>query len=246
MPNGSLIDAAGRPTNDPGTGFIADHAGALLSFGKPPQGIRPGGLARNPWRAPSAVDSARTSPCRAGILNSMLATVIDLSKPAIPPASARASKPPRRTSAHHAAPGFDEVLLPGEPELRNAKHRAQAGIEVDDTTWRDIREAAAKLGITEAEIDRTVRANCTIGDTVVIVGRPRLRSLRREPGHCEARGDAAISVEAHNCPNGSLPSNIRIVALGWVAEMPQGKGLFETRQPLQGFCGFESHPSCLG
>ena len=53
------------------------------------------------------------------------------------------------------------MLLPGEPERRNAKRRAEIGIEVDDTTWRDIRDAAAKLGITEAELDRTVGANST-------------------------------------------------------------------------------------
>ncbi len=33
VPDGSLIDAAGLPTNDP-AGFIADRTGALLSFGK--------------------------------------------------------------------------------------------------------------------------------------------------------------------------------------------------------------------
>jgi uncharacterized oxidoreductase len=62
-----------------------------------------------------------------------------------------------RTS--RVAPGFDEVLLPGEPERRAAAERAAAGIHVDATTWHDIREAAAKLGINEAEIDRAVGSN---------------------------------------------------------------------------------------
>jgi uncharacterized oxidoreductase len=57
------------------------------------------------------------------------------------------------------APGFDEVLVPGEPERRYAAMRMETGIEVDDTTWRDIRSAAATLGITESEFDRTVGAN---------------------------------------------------------------------------------------
>ena len=52
-----------------------------------------------------------------------------------------------------------EVLLPGEPERRAARGRMADGIAVDDTTWREVREAAAKLGIGEAEIDRAVGLN---------------------------------------------------------------------------------------
>ena len=57
------------------------------------------------------------------------------------------------------APGFGEVLLPGEPERRAAAEREASGIPVDATTWHDIREAAAKLGITDAEIEQAVGAN---------------------------------------------------------------------------------------
>jgi uncharacterized oxidoreductase len=56
-------------------------------------------------------------------------------------------------------PGFDEVLTPGEPEKRTTAKRTGQGIEVDDTTWRDIRAAAETLGITAAEFDQTVGAN---------------------------------------------------------------------------------------
>ena len=54
------------------------------------------------------------------------------------------------TRAHmrsaRVAPGFEQVLLPGEPERRAAAARA-AGIPVDDRTWQQVREAAAKLGL---------------------------------------------------------------------------------------------------
>jgi hypothetical protein len=33
------------------------------------------------------------------------------------------------------------------------------GIDVDDTTWRDIRAAALSLGVTDAEFDRAAGAN---------------------------------------------------------------------------------------
>jgi hydroxycarboxylate dehydrogenase B len=67
------------------------------------------------------------------------------------------------TKAHirssRVAPGFDEVLLPGEPERRSAEARARDGIPVDDTTWRDICAAAGTLGITEAEITQAAGTN---------------------------------------------------------------------------------------
>ena len=89
----------------------------------------------------------------------MLATVIDLSRLGDPAAIARnveATKPHIRSS--RVAPGFDEVLLPGEPERRAARQGARIGIAVDAATWQDIREAAGKLAIAEVEIDRVARA----------------------------------------------------------------------------------------
>ena len=51
------------------------------------------------------------------------------------------------------------MLTPGEPERLSADAPNAAGIEVDETTWRDIRAAALTLGITEAEFERASRAN---------------------------------------------------------------------------------------
>jgi hydroxycarboxylate dehydrogenase B len=159
--DGTLIDADGRPTNDP-SGFIAGHTGALLSFGR----HKGSGLAIMCEILAGAIGGGqRADEARdGGVLNSMLATVIDLSRLGDPAEIARdveATKAYIRSS--RVAPGFDEVLLPGEPERRAAQHRARVGIEVDDTSWRDIREAAAKLGISAAEIDRTIGANAPAG-----------------------------------------------------------------------------------
>ena len=51
------------------------------------------------------------------------------------------------------------MLTPGEPEKRYAAQRSQQGIDVDDTTWRDIRAAAESIGITATEFDQAVGAN---------------------------------------------------------------------------------------
>ena len=44
------------------------------------------------------------------------------------------------------AAGFDEILVPGEPERRRMAER-RGGIPLDDETWRQIEEAAASVGL---------------------------------------------------------------------------------------------------
>ena len=45
------------------------------------------------------------------------------------------------------APGFDEVMLPGEPEERSAEYRRFEGISIDETTWGQLTAAATELGV---------------------------------------------------------------------------------------------------
>ena len=157
VPDGALIDADGHPTSDP-TGYIRDRVGAMPSFGR----HKGSGLAVMCEIMAGAVGGGQRAdqPSRGGILNSMLATVIDLSRLGDPAAIAQgiaATKGHIRSS--RLAPSFDEVLLPGEPERRAARQRTETGVEVNATTWGEVREAAASLGITAEEIDRAVGAN---------------------------------------------------------------------------------------
>jgi hydroxycarboxylate dehydrogenase B len=157
VPDGCLIDDAGTPTNDP-TGFIGDRTGALLAFGT----HKGSGLAVMCEIMASAIAGGQGAfhEAKGGVLNSMLATVIDLSKLGDPDKIAADILAVRsHVKSARPAPGFDEVLTPGEPEKRTAARRAAQGIEVDETTWRDIRAAAMTLGITEAEFDQAVGAN---------------------------------------------------------------------------------------
>lgn len=157
VPDGCLIDAEGKPTNDP-TGFIRDHTGALRSFGM----HKGSGLAVmcEVMAAAIAGGQGAFAEAKGGILNSMLATVIDLSKLGDPAAiGADIAAVKAHVKSARPAPGFDEVLVPGEPERRYAAKRMAEGIEVDETTWRDIRAAAESLGITAAEFDQAVGVN---------------------------------------------------------------------------------------
>jgi hydroxycarboxylate dehydrogenase B len=157
VPEGTLIDASGAPTTDP-TGFIRDHSGALVSFGK----HKGSGLAIMCEIMASAIAGGRggDQDNKGGVLSSMLATVIDLRHISDPvEIGQRIDAARSHIKGARLAPGFDEILLPGEPERRLAADRNAHGIEVDPTTWTDIQATAQQLGITSAEIAQTVGAN---------------------------------------------------------------------------------------
>ena len=156
VPDDSLIDAAGNPTND-AAGFIRDKAGALKSFGL----HKGSGLAVMCEIMATAVAGGQGAwqPAKGGVLNSMLAIIIDLSKIGDPAAITAAVGATRdHIKSAKPAQGTAEVLTPGEPERRSAQRRA-TGIEIDETSWRDIRVAALSLGITKQAFDQAAGAN---------------------------------------------------------------------------------------
>lgn len=54
------------------------------------------------------------------------------------------------------APGFAEILLPGESGRRREAEQKAAGVVVDDSTWSELTELAAELGVKEvpSAVDR--------------------------------------------------------------------------------------------
>jgi hydroxycarboxylate dehydrogenase B len=53
----------------------------------------------------------------------------------------------RTIKAIPPAPGFDEVLLPGEPERKSRAERSRNGVPVDDATLQAIRDTAQSVGL---------------------------------------------------------------------------------------------------
>ena len=45
------------------------------------------------------------------------------------------------------SPGFEEVLLPGEPEARARTRRERDGIPIPEDTWRAVCDTGAELGV---------------------------------------------------------------------------------------------------
>ena len=44
------------------------------------------------------------------------------------------------------APGFSEILAPGEPEFRSAERKSVEGITIDETTWGAICDEGSRCG----------------------------------------------------------------------------------------------------
>jgi uncharacterized oxidoreductase len=146
VPDGCLLDAQGVPTNDPAP-FVDDRIGALTTFGQ----HKGSGLAVMCEIMASAVAGGQGAgePGRGGVLNSMFAVLVDLDRLR---GSAQVQTGLAATLAYirssRPAPGFTEILLPGDPERHATARRRTSGIPVDARSWAQILEAAGSIGLT--------------------------------------------------------------------------------------------------
>lgn len=156
VPEGVLIDAAGRPTTDPTT-YVDERKGALLPFGA----HKGSGLAILCEVLGAAVTGGMSIaphvPRHGGIVNSMLSFVLDLDAVGDPGAiEGEARAIGAWVKASPPAPGVEAVLLPGEPEARSRERRLAEGVPIDDKSLADILAAARSLGLADAELDRAL------------------------------------------------------------------------------------------
>lgn len=152
VPEGSVIDRHGRPTTDPRE-LVDEHAGALLAFGA----HKGSGLAILCELLAGALTGGQTiaphRPRKGSIVNSMLSIIVDIGRLGDPTAIAGEMAAVRDwVKASPPAPGFAEVLLPGEPERRAFAERSAAGIPVDERTLTEILDAGASLGLRREEL----------------------------------------------------------------------------------------------
>jgi LDH2 family malate/lactate/ureidoglycolate dehydrogenase len=62
--------------------------------------------------------------------------------------TARTGELVKRIRAVPPAPGFSEVMAPGDFEHRSRAQRSKDGIEIPESTWEELRETAASLDVT--------------------------------------------------------------------------------------------------
>ena len=66
---------------------------------------------------------------------------------AFPDYAERADRLQGRVRAVPPAPGFEEVLIPGDPELRTRAERLREGIPIPDELWQQVVDLAESLGV---------------------------------------------------------------------------------------------------
>ena len=151
VPEGTLLDAAGRPTTDPeqlyqgGTltplgGAAAGHKGYGFSLAAALLGAM--GMIGDP--EPSPAGTLRDFDGASGVM----LIVID---PALFGDAETYRGLVDRTldeaKATPTAPGFAEVLYAGEPEARMRAVREREGIPIPEALWAELEAIAARLGI---------------------------------------------------------------------------------------------------
>lgn len=148
-PAGTLIDAQGRPTTDPGVVVVPEPGGllgALLPFGE----HKGYGLAVACELLGGALSGGgtwhRTADARRAVVNGMLSVLID-------PAALGSARFEQEAQGFvdwlargPVAEGNDRIRLAGDPERETRARREREGIVIDAQTWAELAAAADKVG----------------------------------------------------------------------------------------------------
>jgi uncharacterized oxidoreductase len=137
LPPDAILDVRGQPSTDPQAFF---DGGFLLPFGGH-KGYALAVILSGPLAGADAYPGVTS---RSGIF--IFAVDATVFRPSADYGKALA-KTLDRIKAVPPGPGFEEVLLPGEPEARARAQRERDGIPIPDDTWRAVCETGAELGV---------------------------------------------------------------------------------------------------
>ena len=144
LPPDCIVDAEGQPSTDPAD-FYGPPEGALLPIGRH-KGFALALITDILAGALSGAGCASPGDHRPG--NGFLVIVVNVQK--VRPGDgydADVKELVEWIKSSALAPGFDEILVPGEPEARERARRASDGIPIADETWRQITEIASRYKI---------------------------------------------------------------------------------------------------
>jgi LDH2 family malate/lactate/ureidoglycolate dehydrogenase len=146
VPPGTLIDREGRPSNDPEDYYAG---GALL----PAEGHKGYGLAvaiEALGGILSGMGAAMLPTYGEG--NGMFVLALEIEAfISVERFMSQVEEMARTLESAPTAAGVDQVLLPGEPELRTAERRRREGVPIAEATWNEVGEIARELGVTLPE-----------------------------------------------------------------------------------------------
>lgn len=140
LPPGVLLDREGHPSTNPEDLY---RGGMLLPFG----GHKGYGLALVVELLGAAFTPGQRHNRGAHSGGAVIIAVDAATFRPLAEFEAAATETLRRVKAIPPAPGFAEVLVPGEPERRTRAERSLTGIPIPEVTWHEIVGAARGLGV---------------------------------------------------------------------------------------------------
>lgn len=147
VPEGWIIDSQGNPTTHP-RAFKADPPGAILPMG--------GVVAYKGYGLSFVVEllggALSGQGCAAGetkmVSNGVLFTVYNIEHfTELETFYKEIEDLIVHVKSSRVAPGFSEILSPGEPEFLTAERKSTDGITIDETTWGAICDEARAVGL---------------------------------------------------------------------------------------------------
>ncbi len=184
-PAGWMIDAAGHPTTNTDD-FYQSPAGALLPLGGP-AGYKGFGLGLMIDVLVGALSGSGC--CRQDVAEArdgMLMIVIDIAQFGMLTAfQDQVRELIAYVKSSPPAPGFEEILVPGEMEHRQRTDRLENGISIDESAWQQLVRLGQSLGVSspatlqENSTDNGLKAHSGNGNTHG--SRPKEVSVDRRP-----------------------------------------------------------------
>ena len=146
-PDEWLLDAEGKPTNNPNV-LYSNPLGSILPLGGTAAGHKGYGLNIAIELLAGALSGAGCIGTDERLSNGALLIIIDIEQfLPIEEFYQESEIFIKHVKSSPVAEGFDEILLPGEIESKVKHQRAEEGIFVEDETWEQILEWGQKLGV---------------------------------------------------------------------------------------------------
>jgi len=146
-PDGWLIDAKGKPTNDPNV-LYGEPLGSILPLGGTAAGHKGYGLNIAIELLAGILSGAGCIGKDERLSNGVLLILIDIEQfLPLEEYHREAETFFKHVKSSPPAEGFDEILLPGEIESKVKHQRTEEGIFVESETWQQILDWGQKLGV---------------------------------------------------------------------------------------------------
>jgi uncharacterized oxidoreductase len=83
-----------------------------------------------------------------GLTNGIFLSVVDIAHfVPLEEFKGRVDRLIRKIKNSPRAPGFGEILIPGEPEFREEEKRSKSGVSISDVSWKTLVDACKEYGL---------------------------------------------------------------------------------------------------